>query len=378
MNDFQSSIGSLRQSPVAATEELPTPGDSRGSSVYNLPTDNSIHVSKVAYPDLIEEAGPSWIDEKSIRIAQKTDNGQWGLVGRKPKDEPWKIARERCHAVAISVLKHFDAMNTYWDERLSELNTMERKAIINKLRLQFPLIIAKKGASSQALIGQQKDDLPTVIATEPHPRGHGLIAKDDMYDAGIIKFNGEILVLLERYEEILQDLPAAHEGYHRCADNLRALTAALFYTFAFQLADIIAPRAYWHLEYTELKRGLAGLGLQARVFNGELQLRYRRVYKEELMQQFSPVLQEMLTNQPAPVGHPPEGMDKSTAERIQMIHSLVQMMSRVFDGSKEKNIEDHRAKEWKLFTKLYSPPQYIHKDNNQEYEKVWKQFKPRA
>ncbi|RYP82414.1 hypothetical protein DL769_001668 [Monosporascus sp. CRB-8-3] len=316
MADFQSSIGFLRQSPVASTEELPTPGDSRGSSVYNLPTDNSIHLSKVAYPDLIEEASPGWIDEKSIRIAQKTDNGQWGLVGRKPKNELWKIAREK------------------------------------------------------------------------------------------------ILRLLERYEEILQGLPADYEGYHRCADNVRTLTAALFYTFAFQLADIIAPRGYWHLEYTELKRRLAGLGLQARVFLGELQLRYRRVYKEELMQQFSPVHQEMLTeyrlvvmhdgdeddkyhvvdildvhavyrplsfkNQPAPVGHPPEGMEKSTAEGIQMVHSLVQMMGKVLDDSKERNIEDYRAKEWKLFTKLYSTPQYIHKDNNQEYERVWKQFKPRA
>ncbi len=74
-----------------------------------------------------------------------------------------------------------------------------------------------------------------------------------------------------------QGMEQHRKGFKRCARNVRAITAALFYTFAFQMADIIATRAHCPHTYHEGKVPMEGNELQKKVFEGELQLRVRNV-----------------------------------------------------------------------------------------------------
>ncbi len=184
------------------------PQESSATRTYHQPTVDLLNIPDATYADIVAEAGPSWIPGDKIQVIWKGDDGQW--VPHEPKSEnrPRNCIREtvsvlsqsnsypasvtltifQCHTVSISVLKHFEAMDKYWDERLPYLTTQERHAIIRKLRLDPPLIVADKDVSSQALLGS-----PTFstfkVETQIHPKGHGLIAREDTYNLGAIKID---------------------------------------------------------------------------------------------------------------------------------------------------------------------------------------------
>ncbi len=84
----------------------------------------------------------------------------------------------------------------------------------------------------------------------------------------------------------------------------------------------------------------------------------------------------MIDNQPPPSGQPPEGMRKSAAKRISMVHSLVEMGYSIFDDDKERDIDDEDVQDYHLVAKLYSAPEYLGKKKNSEYQFIWGQFQP--
>lgn len=79
-------------------------------------------------------------------------------------------------------------MDSYWEERLTEMDKTERHYIISGLRHNFPLIITDRDTECRALIAEPEGKF---LQRVKHPRGHGMMA-DDTYDYGVIKLDDHV------------------------------------------------------------------------------------------------------------------------------------------------------------------------------------------